>query len=202
MARNIVIVGNGSFSPDEADRIDRCDLVIRFNGCRSAGEGGVRTDVVAVCNTGRPAASMIGQTSWCAHPAVRSAGAIWCVRDGLKFVELKPLLAKQYPLLDDFCDDYTEHFASFAAVSDKSFAVIPRRYHDLLDLELRALMPGRYVVPSSGLIAIAYVIGEVADPGERVFLAGFSHQGWDGHPFDAERALVERLIAQGHVRRL
>lgn len=202
MARRIVIVGNGSFSCGEARAIDSCDLIIRFNGCRSVGEGGLRTDIVAVCNTGRPAAAMIEHAAWRNSPAVKSTAKIWCVRDPSKFAELKPLIAIQYPELNDFCDDYTEGFASLAANTGKSFAVIPRRYHDVLDLELRGLLPGAYVVPSSGLVAIAYVIGEVAAPGDQVLVAGFSHQGWDGHPFDAERGFVERLITQGQLQRL
>lgn len=202
MARNIVIVGNGSFADADARAIDSCDLVIRFNDCRSVGDGGKRTDVVAVCNTGRPAAEMIGQPTWRNNSAVKNAGKVLCVREGSKFAELKQPLATQYPSLDDFCDDYTEDFASFALESGKSFAVIPGRFHDLTDMELRALTPDRYIVPSSGLITIAYVIGEIAGPDDTVLLAGFSHRGWNGHPFDAERKLVERLIDQGHVRRL
>lgn len=155
MARTIVIVGNGSFSRGEARAIDGSDLVVRFNGCRSVGEGGRRTDIVAVCNTGRPAAAMIGNGEWRNSPAEKSAAEIWCVRETSRFAELKPVFAIQYPELNDFCDDYTESFASFATNTGKSFAVIPRRYHDLLDLELRGLMPGAYIVPSSGLITIA-----------------------------------------------
>jgi hypothetical protein len=102
MAKTIAIVGNGTFSNDDASAIDSCDLVIRFNDCRSVGEGGVRTDIVAVCNTGRPAAVMIGSTTWRNNPAVKRAATIWCVRDISKFVELKPLLAIQHPSLDDF----------------------------------------------------------------------------------------------------
>lgn len=41
-----------------ADLIDLSDIVIRFNDCRSMGAGGSRTDVVAVCNTGRPGREM------------------------------------------------------------------------------------------------------------------------------------------------
>ncbi|MBB3527229.1 Urease operon accessory protein [Rhizobium sp. BK456] len=189
MSAKIVIVGNGSFSGDEADKIDSCDLVIRFNGCRSAGEGGIRTDVVAVSNTGRPAATMIRHNAWRNHPAVKNAAEIWGVRDALKFAELKPIIAIQYPELDDFCDDHTEEFASFSADGGKSFAVIPGRYHDLLDLELRALMPGGYVVTSSGLLAVAYVIGEVAVPGDKVLLAGFSHQDGTGNRLPPSRRL-------------
>ncbi|MBW0371389.1 Urease operon accessory protein [Ensifer adhaerens] len=202
MARSIVIVGNGSFADADALVIDSCDLVIRFNDCRSVGDGGKRTDVVAVCNTGRPAAAMIGQPAWRNNSAVKNAGTILCVREGTKFAELKQQLAIQHPSLDDFCDDYTGEFADFALNNGKNFTVIPRRFHDHTDLELRTLTPGSYIVPSSGLITIAYVVGEVAGPDDTVLLSGFSHRGWNGHPFDAERKLVERLIDQGHVRRL
>ena len=54
----------GAFAPSDASRFDECDIVIRFNDCQSAGEGGLKTDVVAVCNTGRPAYAMIRQRSW------------------------------------------------------------------------------------------------------------------------------------------
>ena len=33
-------------------------------------------------------------------------------------------------------------------------------------------------------------------------IAGFGHRGWDGHPWEAERAWVDSLTAQGKLRRL
>jgi hypothetical protein len=57
-------VRTGAFAPSDASRFDECDIVIRFNDCQWVGEGGLRTDVVAVCNTGRPAYAMIRQRSW------------------------------------------------------------------------------------------------------------------------------------------
>ena len=51
-------------------------------------------------------------------------------------------------------------------------------------------------------MAIAYVIEEAADVGDRVMLGGFDHEGWNGHPFDAERVLIERYIVEGRLRRL
>lgn len=199
VSRKIAIVGNGSFESHEAVMIDACDLVIRFNDCRSLGRGGSRTDVVAVCNTGRPAHGMVRQRAWRELPAVAGASEIWCVRDSMKFAELKSGLA---PGLEDFCDDYTAEFAEFAAETGKAFKVIPRRHHDRIDIELKAIRSAEYIVPSSGLMAIAYVIEEAADVGDRVMLAGFDHEGWNGHPFDAERVLIERYIVEGRVRRL
>ena len=202
MSRSIAIVGNGSFAPSDASAIDKCDVVIRFNDCPSVGGGGLRTDVIAVCNTGRPAKAMIRQRSWREHPAILQASALWCVRDGARFAELEPLLTSQCPVLDDFCEDFTAEFASFAAETEKAFTAIPRLYHDRLDRELQALTSESYIVPSSGLMAITYVIGEVAAAEDMVMLAGFSHQGWNGHPFDAERELIESYVSRGKLRKL
>ena len=76
--RTIMIVGNGLVPDAAAAVIDAADLVIRFNDCRGAIGG--KTDIVAVCNTGRPALAMLGGGRWKASAAVRQASAIWCVR--------------------------------------------------------------------------------------------------------------------------
>jgi hypothetical protein len=199
MSRKIAIVGNGSFDRRDAVIIDACDLVVRFNDCRSVGEGGLRTDVVAVCNTGRPAVSMVRQRSWREHVAVAAASELWCVRDAGKFAELKEKLG---PDLEDFCDDYTAEFAMFAAGTAKAFKVIPRHHHDRVDIALRKMKSARYVVPSSGLIAITYVLEEVAGLADEILLAGFDHRGWSGHPFETERGLIERHISERRLRRI
>ena len=83
-------VGNVLFSRGTVSAIDSRDLVVRIHGCRSVGDGGVRSDMVAVCNTGRPAAAMIRQAEWRNNPAVKSAAEIWCVRDASKLAEIQP----------------------------------------------------------------------------------------------------------------
>jgi hypothetical protein len=55
------------------------------------------------------------------------------------------------------------------------------------------------VVPSSGLIVIAEVM--TSRPDDDIVLAGFGHVGWDGHPFAAERKLVDAYVEAGRLRR-
>lgn len=202
MGRNIVIVGNGSAPPCAAAIVDASDLVIRFNDCRSFDNTGTRTDIVAVCNTGRPARAMAASPLWQNHPAVSAASAIWCVRNGAKFRELRDGLRESHPELDDFCDDLTADFASFAASTGKRLTVVPRDTHDRLDRDLARSGTQRYVVPSSGLLAIGYVLDEIAGQDDKIHLTGFDHEGWPGHPFDAERRLVNTLVASGRLNRI
>ncbi|WP_421590260.1 Urease operon accessory protein [Shinella sp. M27] len=202
MPRRIVIVGNGAIPEGVAETIDSADLVIRFNGCRSAGRGGWKTDIVAACNTGRPALEMLAGGRWKASRTVRQAKEIWCVRTAEVFAALRAPLAQSHPNLDDFCDDYTAGFETFARVTGRRLRAIPAAMHHTVDAELAAFDPSPYVVPSSGLIVIAHVLANIAAADDRVSLAGFGHEGWQWHPFAAERRWTEARIASGRLDRL
>lgn len=202
VSRTIMIVGNGPVPEGAAPVIDAVDLVIRFNDCRSCGAGGEKTDIVAVCNTGRPALAMLGGGAWKTNAAVRRAREIWCVRAAERFGELRPEIEKRHPDLDDLCDDYTDGFRTFAEATDRAFHTVPASTHESVDAELKGFDPGEYVVPSSGLIVIAEVLAHWRQPGDRVVLAGFGHTGWESHPFAAERRYIDALISKGRLMRL
>lgn len=196
-----MIVGNGEISQAAGAMIDACDLVIRFNDCRSLGRGGGKTDVVAVCNTGRPARGMVTSDAWRGSAAVSQASAIWCVRDPRKFSELRAPLMASHPELYDLCDDFTPQFAAFSAATGKAHYVVDRAMHEAVDEELQPHQPGAYVVPSSGLIVIRDVLN-TAGPHDTVSIAGFGHVGWSGHPFAAEKRLVDSYAAAGRITRI
>jgi hypothetical protein len=195
-----MIVGNGEIPEGASDMIDAADLVVRFNECGSFGAGGRRTDVVAVCNTGRPARSMLSSSEWRRKQAVRAASEIWSVRDPRKFAALRAPLAVSHPELDDFCDDYTDKFEAFAEETGKRHLVIDQAIHEAVDVALQAHDPPPYVVPSSGLVVIAEVMA--ARPEDDIVIAGFGHAGWDGHPFATEKRLVDSYLAAGRLRRV
>ncbi len=205
MGKRIMIVGNGDVPEGAAARIDAADRVIRFNECRNFGAAGSRTDVVAVCNTGRPARAMLSG-AWRDSPAVRRCSEIWSVRDPQKFGEMRHALLVSHPELYDFCDDYTAGFAAVAEAGAKRHRVLSRDVHEAVERALLAFDPAPYVVPSSGMVVVAQVLADVlADPDhdrDQIFVAGFSHQGWDGHPFAAERQLIEAHVASGKLVRL
>ncbi|MBL0372467.1 Urease operon accessory protein [Rhizobium sp. KVB221] len=202
MGRSVVIVGNGAIDPGLGNVIDAADIVMRFNDCRSVGAGGSKTDIVVVCNTGRPGKAMLEGPGWKQNPAVSSASSIWCVRDPARFAAMRAPLAISHPELDDFCDDYTEGFADFANQTGKALHVIPATTHDRLDRELAAYAPTPYVVPSTGLVALAEVLGVFRLPTDRVSIVGFGHQGWEWHPWEAERQWVEARIAERKLNRI
>jgi hypothetical protein len=201
MARTIMIVGNGDIEAGLAHAIDAADIVMRFNDCRSVGNGGRKTDIIAVCNTGRPGRKMAGGGEWKANPAVQAASSIWCIRDPAKFAAMRADIVAAHPDLDDFCDDYTGGFRDFAQETGKAFHIIPSATHERLDDELAAFHPAPYVVPSTGLVAIAEFLEHFCEPGDHIALAGFSHQGWEWHPWEAERRWIEERLQRGKLQR-
>lgn len=198
--RSIVIIGNGEPAKDVGSVIDGADIVIRFNACRTHGAAGRKTDIVAVCNTGRPAREMI-EGGWRHLEPVQAAEAIWCVRHPAAMAGRRDAILARRPDLGDFFDDRTEAFAELATSRGQSCAVLPASVHERLDAAL-GFTAAAYVVPSSGLFVIEHVLGEIADPADSVAIVGFGHQGWDGHPFAAEREIVERHAGAGRLRRL
>jgi hypothetical protein len=200
--KTIMIVGNGDIDPAKAAIIDGADVVVRFNDCRSAGPGGVKTDIVAVCNTGRPAKAMTEDTIWRNRECVQAASEIWCVRDGAKFLKMRPDILARHPELDDFCEDFTAGYRAIAAEMHKRLHVISAMVHESVDDALKPFEPGDYVVPSSGLIVIAEILHHHSKLGDDIALAGFGHVGWEWHPFPAEKRLVESWIDKGLLRRL
>ncbi len=201
-ARRFAIVGNGPVAAAAEAAILAADCVIRFNDCRSAGAQAARTDIVAVCNTGRPGKAMTEATAWRHNQAVAAAREIWSIRDPQMFAEMRAPLALTHPELDDFCDDYTDGFAAICAAEGKRHTVLPAATHQRLALELAALDAAPFVVPSTGLIVIAEVLWNHARAGDVILLAGFGHQGWEWHPWEAERLWVEAEAAAGRVVRL
>ncbi|MCP8894126.1 Urease operon accessory protein [Shinella daejeonensis] len=202
MSRRIAIVGNGSIPAGLSTPIDAADLVIRFNDCRSVGRGGRKTDIVALCNTGRPARAMLDGDSWRALAPVRAAASFCCVRDPVFYAALRPKLLARYPDLDDFCDDYTPDFERFAAESGRDMRIVPAELHVALEAQLETFRPHPYAVPSSGAIVIADVLQNLAGARDEIVIAGFGHEGWERHPFAAERQWVDSLVAGGRLHRL
>lgn len=197
-----MIVGNGDIAEQHGAAIDAADFVVRFNDCRSYGPGGTKTDAVAVCNTGRPGFAMSRGADWKTNPAVVEAAEIWCTRDSARFAAMRGELAVRHPELDDFCDDYSGDFAAFAAATGKRLYSVPAETHVGLDAALATIGAAPYVVPSSGLLVIADVLAHVAQPDDSVTIAGFGHQGWEWHPFAAEKRLVDGWAKEHRLMRL
>lgn len=200
MGRLIAIFGNGDLGR-AASLAGEADLVIRFNDARSAGVDAKRTDIIAVCNTGRPAKAMVESVVWRQSEAVCAAREIVCVRAPERYARMSAELADSHPELDDYCDDYTAAFEAFAHQSGKSFCALSSALHEKLEEELVELGAGAFVSPSTGILLMADVLENRSAPGDEILLSGFSHEGWELHPWEAERRWVDARVSEGRLMR-
>lgn len=198
--RTIAVIGNGAIDHRYAATIEAHDLIIRFNDCRNFQDCATRTDVVAVCNIGRAAKKLLASPEWRNCQCVSEASEIWSTRDPLILPAMKRRLADSHPDLDDLCDNHTDDFGLFCEQTKKQHVVIPQSSYEAVVLELAAYWNGSYVTPSSGVIAISGALARF--PNASITLAGFGHEGWEGHPFSAEKLLVDTWCKTTRVMRL
>lgn len=198
--RSIAVIGNGAVEQRYAAAIESHDLIIRFNDCRNFEDCATRTDVVAICNIGRAAKKLLSSPDWRNRPSVAEASEIWSTRDPLILPAMKRRLADSHPDLSDLCDDHTDDFGLFCMQTEKQHVVIPQSSYEAVVQELATYGNGSYVTPSSGVIAISGALARF--PNASIILAGFGHEGWEGHPFSAEKLLVDVWCKTTRVRRL
>jgi hypothetical protein len=181
--KRIAVVGNGEIPKNDAGikyDIDSQDIVVRFNSCANYIYTGRRTDVLMLINT--PNGRWFGRDRGAIDDrALASAKEFW------------------FPYSPDFIENIRQED--------------PRRWCDISDDLIERLVnerPWRYVEqeiywaaldalrkagasndksPSSGLLCLYYLQKHFSPC--RVTLYGFTHKGWIGHDWNAEREIID-----------
>ncbi len=175
--KRISLVGNGPVARATAGEIDRADLVVRINRGDLCGVAGRRTDLLILRDPDQIARS-IAKGDPMNPLAQRGAGRLLFLAPPQepKDRALVDWLAGGKPveyLSPDLRPRLNERLARFEGVKDPK--------------------------PSTGACALWYLLEQF--PAARINLYGFSHAGWEGHAWDAERTWVDELAAQGRVSR-
>lgn len=177
----IALVGNGPVA-EAADRVDDHDLVVRFNRCTSyAGCSGRRVDVLCIVNTGLPGAEFAENASAIDQTALREARRFWLPK--------APDLVARYAstpkghLWKDYSAEIVER-----RLAGRPWEFLPPQTFDDAQAALRAHGADVESEPSTGMLVLFHLRRDF--PSSKVTLFGFTHQGWRGHPWDAERRLI------------
>jgi hypothetical protein len=172
----IAVVGNGPVRAEQGPVIDAHDIVIRFNYCQHYGLGGFRTDVLVLVNRGDSARRYAYRRGSIPLPCLRQAREIWFKRgpDALTPAD----------------DNYAEE------IIRRRFRSRPWRY---VSQEVRQYAASLLIkhgaaenkahAPSAGFLALCQI--KRHHPSARVTLFGFTHEGWEAHPWAAERSAVD-----------
>lgn len=176
-ALTISLVGNGPIRSDEAAHIDASDVVVRMNRAQRCGGAGKRTDILVLSRI-----SVIGHFFGppVSRLALRGCKEVWVLKQDLLSAQETALVTKLAAgRLELAFDD-----------SEISFA------RDMLKLH------GAHAekdLPSQGATVLGVLLLRTD---ATIKVLGFTHEGWQGHPWAAERRWFDSLAQTGRIEKI
>jgi hypothetical protein len=197
--KRIVIVGNAKLTEDYSALVDEADMVVRFNDARYYGTGfaGNKTDVLCIANMEHPGRKVAKYKTIKKLAFINQVKAIWFPH----FSEFKPAQCWIKPISrarfkqTNYCDwilarnDLTDkniiHFGSSHYLS----ACKDLNITETSNLE-----------PSSGYLAIKYIIENYPTDSYEITLFGFTFSGSNSHAWNEEKANIMAWSEKGLVK--
>jgi len=186
---DIVLVGNGHVDVDLSMVIDRSPTVVRFNNCDNYGNRtGRKIDWLAINNVAQPAMDMLVS----GLPACgRNCGVIFTrsVEAHYRYYDACRLHESPKALVD--VGRSLKFHLGLRSVIEVGKSDAEAAFESLVCLDGQ----GDFVMPSAGF-SLLHALVHRKRHGD-IFLAGFSFEGWGGHPWRKEKQLAERYAEQG-----
>ena len=180
-----LLLGNGPL-PEQAGVID-ADLVVQFNLCvhRARVPPFVRR-YVFISNTGAPAEQSVAFFVENKNDPTLAGAVVMCARNPT-FYRLKRCALKL------FGSEAQQHYTVSPAPRELHRIAVVETMSFLATLRLETRMREEgmtaSMMPSTGMIAFDWVVRGMR-PGDRLAIAGFSWEGWEGHPWEIERRIM------------
>lgn len=179
---------------DHSAWIDSCDLVLRFNEGKTVGNNsGTKTDILCISNIGGPAFRIIKNTSIYNAPFFAQLSEIWFPRDinyhlnylhQNKYLHRNKLWYRESELVDQSQKLIeSNQLTSFRIVYFSQD--LNRQAFEMLQTKDR-----KFICPSTGFLAISYIMNEPRFDEYDKLLFGFTFKAWEGHPMKAEKQIV------------
>ena len=201
----VLIIGNASPTFDARPHVERADYIVRFNGCAGLHQQyGSRTHRVYLCNTGSVARRFIRDPEIINR--LTSTGTEEIVfsypRIPISRLAYCTLIGKRGTAIDR-----TLQLGQVLNQSGQRWSRLPQSVFDTAVQRIKTT-PGftefrrRAPVwaPSSGCLALMHIAHDPLFADHEIHVLGFGFNGWEGHPWFAERAFAETLQRAGRLR--
>lgn len=183
-ARTIAAVGNGPVS--DASKIDAADFVIRMNKAQFCGQAGERTDILVLMSWSHPGREFAKRPE-CINPlALKGAKFFWLINHPNHIDQFRTGRDAKVP------GDSSRKIIK-KLIEGRPFRYMPSENRVEVSDLLRKNGSRIDVIPSTGVQVINLLRHEA--PKASLQLFGFSHQGWDGHCWEAERRLISGMAS-------
>lgn len=194
-SQRMIILGNAPLKRNMSEYIDSSAAVVRFNECKNIGRKvGSKTDYLCINNLGSPTNRFINRQLIKKLPFIGEVKEIWFPRNSEIMIahrrELEPSLNE-----DEFQDKSNEIVLS-NSLSGKTIINFTKEQNLSVISGITGCSLEEFLEPSTGILAIEYVLSEPRFDKYIKVLLGFNFKGWSGHPWGAEEALLMRRAAQ------
>jgi hypothetical protein len=201
ITRQLFIIGNAPLDKDYRDLIGADDIVVRFNDAVLDDlHTGSRVDILCITNLGEPARAFLA-SDWAERSAAyRAARTIVFPRAPTIHAAHYATVQQHYTAYpaSEF-DDGANAFIARGGTAGKEVVILsPELNRYAFDL-LRNVAEGPFVCPSTGFLMLTYLLLEPRYQAYRKHLLGFGFEGWIGHPWAAERAIVAHYQTLGQL---
>lgn len=187
----IALVANSEDTRTQGALIDSHDEVIRFNRCTNFGLAGTKITTLVFVNTGEAGLRYGDQPDSVNPIAVARTREFWFTK--------KPELISTERERRLAAGEDAQHWIDYSdrlianRVQSRPYSFFETRIYAEGCALIRAAGACRLSEPSSGLLTLLHL--RSAFPSAAVSLFGFSHRGWSGHAWDAERKVINGWIA-------
>lgn len=176
------------------------DFVVRFNLVpHYLNNADAKTDALCMVNTG-PVGKKIVETQFLLNtPVLEKIKEVWFLRDGPVSMALSAF-GRRMP-----GDDYVNHANAIVTANELSTKIIIgpdecmyRAAHTLINKS----GGHRSHCPSTGFLAMHYIVNTPRFDEYEKFITGFSHTGWTGHPWATEKTITDIWCREGIFKRI
>jgi hypothetical protein len=199
MSREVVLIGNGPLSRQLPPEVVAKAFVIRFNvPRRHPPEFGERCDALCVTNHGNPGRHIAKFRSLLGNKYITPGTEIWIPRPRFRSawscMYNHPIRKVRWTL------DHAEHIICRNKLRLNTTVLFSEQLwceaFDALGLDKSQMQ----VSPSSGFLALVYVLKRFPPDLYRIHLSGFTFEGSAAHPWAMEKAAAGKLANAGKIK--
>jgi hypothetical protein len=199
MDREVVLIGNGPLSRQLPPEVVERAFVIRFNvPRRHPPEFGEKCDALCVTNHGNPGRHIAKSRSLLGNKYVTPETEIWIprprFRSSVSCLWNHPIRRIRWTL------DHAQHIIRRNKLNLNTVVLFSEQLwwaaFAMLGLDAKQME----VSPSSGFLALVYVLQRFPPEIYNIHLSGFTFEGSAAHPWKLEKAAAQKLAAAGQLK--
>lgn len=203
--KKLVIIGNADVASDYSELVNSFDVAVRINLRKNHntihGTTGTKTDLL--CYTPRAVYLVMNNDEdlQLIEGYCNNVSRVWFLRPRRAYWVNRIFLSGFFFRKERLFFDLSRAFMKRFKLKDSRTEFVEANFlnstiHKLWDMNFSSPRPW----PSAGIMAIEKVLADEEFRHFEKYLLGFTFEGWEGHPWESEKKLVEGYREKGLLR--